>query len=38
MDQGYLDVNAPEIYSADLAAFTNYIASREYHKLLESLQ
>jgi len=38
MDQGYLDVNAPEIYSVDLAAFTNYIASREYHKLLESLQ
>jgi Glycosyl transferase family 2 len=38
MDQGYLDVNAPEIYSADLAAFTNYIASREYHKLLELLR
>jgi hypothetical protein len=38
MDQGYVDVNAPDVYSADLAAFTDYIESREYQKLVEALR
>jgi hypothetical protein len=38
MDQGYVDVNAPDVYSADFAAFTDYIESREYQKLVEALR
>ena len=38
MDQGYVDVNAPDVYSADLAAFTDYIESRDYQKLVEALR
>lgn len=38
MDQGYKDVNDPTVYSADRAAFENYIASDEYRELLVKLR
>jgi hypothetical protein len=38
MDQGYTDVNAPEVYSADKAALDNYLASEKYQQLLKALQ
>ena len=37
MDQGYLDVNAAEVYASDKMAFIDYIESNEYHKLLKAL-
>ena len=37
-DEGYKEVNAPEIYSADGQAFNAYIASPEYAQLLETLR
>ena len=37
-DEGYKDVNAQEIYSADKKAFDDYLASDAYSKLLEALR
>ena len=37
IDQGYLDVNAPEIYSADKIVFDAYIDSDEYRALVRRL-
>jgi hypothetical protein len=37
-DEGYKDVNAQEIYSADKKAFDDYLASNAYSKLLEALR
>jgi len=38
MDENYARVNAPEVYSADKAAFDNYIASDQYKTLLTKLK
>ena len=37
IDQGYLDVNAPEIYDADKIVFDAYIDSDEYRDLVRRL-
>jgi len=37
-DEGYKDVNAQEIYSADKKALDDYLASDAYSKLLEALR
>lgn len=37
-DEGYLAVNAEEVYSADRIAFESYIKSEEYQKLLKALR
>jgi hypothetical protein len=37
-DQGYKDVNAEEIYSADKKAFDDYISSVEYQNLVDYLK
>ena len=38
IDEGYVRVNAPEIYEADRARFTQYMASAEYQALLARLR
>jgi len=38
MDENYARVNAPEVYSADKAAFDNYIVSDQYKTLLTKLK
>ena len=38
MDEGYKDVNAPDVYQADKIAFDNYIASSDYLELLSALR
>ena len=38
MDEGYKDVNDPDVYSADKIAFENYIASSDYLELLTALR
>ena len=37
VDEGYIRVNAPEIYDADRLRFTQYMASAEYQSLLAAL-
>ena len=37
-DEGYRDVNAQEIYSADKKALDDYLASNAYRDLLEKLR
>ena len=37
-DQGYKDVNAEEVYSADKKAFDDYLASEAYSKLIEAFK
>jgi hypothetical protein len=37
-DEGYRDVNAQEIYSADKQALDDYLASDAYSALLEALK
>jgi hypothetical protein len=37
-DQGYKDVNAEEVYSADKKAFDDYLASEAYSKLIEAFR
>jgi len=37
VDEGYIRVNAPEIYDADRTRFTQYMASAEYQSLLAAL-
>jgi hypothetical protein len=37
VDEGYMRVNAPEIYDADRIRFTQYMASAEYQALLARL-
>jgi hypothetical protein len=36
-DEGYREVNAIEVYSADFKAFDNYIHSQQYQDLLTAL-
>jgi hypothetical protein len=38
VDEGYIRVNAPEIYDADRIRFTEYMASNEYQTLLAGLR
>jgi hypothetical protein len=38
VDEGYIRVNAPEIYDADRIRFTEYMGSGEYQGLLEGLR
>jgi hypothetical protein len=38
VDEGYVRVNAPEIYEADRTRFTQYMASAEYQALLARLR
>ena len=37
-DEGYREVNAQEVYSADAKALNDYLASDSYSKLLETLR
>jgi hypothetical protein len=37
VDQGYVDVNAPEVYDADKIVFDKYINSDEYRELVRRL-
>jgi glycosyltransferase involved in cell wall biosynthesis len=37
-DQGYKDVNAEEVYSADKKVFDDYLASEAYSKLIEAFK
>ena len=37
-DEGYREVNAQEVYSADALAYSNYIKSEAYEVLLKKLR
>jgi hypothetical protein len=37
-DEGYREVNAQEVYSADALAYNNYIKSEAYEVLLKKLR